>query len=403
MIEGRHQQHSTYSASSSHRWSPPNGCPASAIMTKLAPPKPSSPAAAEGTQAHELLEKTFKGEPINSADYPAKAHEGVKIAVDFAESLIGSDTHIFVEEKWTWRLVDWLPYEDEIYGYADAVIYDPADGRLDVIDYKHGVHYIKAAENNRQLMQYAVSVAQHIDFIGEIHVHIVQPFGFDGISVKSWQVSPEALAKYAREVEAAIELNGIYHLTGSLEGLTFRPSPNNCHWCAGFASCGAAQKAALKGQWSDAPEPPEMAAALAHADYMEAWIKETRSLGLSMAMDGIDLPGLKLVAKETRRRFIADPKEVCNKLWELGRVSPAEVMPPELVSPAQAEKLLKEKLAGRGAKPKEIKKAIEDIAFLMGKPESSGFDLVPVTDRRPAANPRVKLFGEIKLPATKET
>jgi hypothetical protein len=424
--DGRHEQHSTYSASSAHRWSRPDGCPASAILAKLAPPKPSSPAALEGTQAHDLLEKRLKSEPVVVGDWPAKAWEGVSHAVDLVNKLSTPETQIWVEEKLSWPVVDWLPPEDEVYGFGDAVLWTPYDdgnnGRLDIVDYKNGVHPVDP-EGNRQLLQYTHSALSTLPFFAyslDVHVHIVQPNRYDGAEpVQSWEVPPEALAQYEAEARAAIESNAIYHLTGSLDGLTYRPSAENCHWCPGFGSCEAAKAEATKHMRgydgahcirashvaSTTLKNEELPDLLIHADYLEVWVKEIRALAFDRAKNGASIPGWKLVQKGGKRFFTAPEKEVLAKLYSLARVAYEEAMPRTLVSPAQAEKLVRAKLKGLGHADKDIKKSVEKLAFLTDKTASENLDLVEVSDKRPAVDARQKFFGAEppKLPSLNES
>lgn len=398
--DGRHDEHSTYSASSSYRWSAPDGCPASAILTKLAPPKPSSDAANEGTQAHELIEKTLKGEPFDPAAYPEKAHEGAEIALDFIRSHIPhSAVGVWIEHKCTWHIADWLPAQDEVYGYPDAIVFDPSVNRLDLFDYKHGVWPV-SAENNRQLLQGVVSAVDTLNIYPmglDVYVHIIQPFGFDDEPIKSWHVTQEAWDRHTSETLAAIEANAAYHLAGDIDGLTYRPSAKNCHWCAGFATCPAVRRAAKPKQLDPenlpALTPENVAEALKDAEFLKVWIKEIEALAFDMAKNGVDLPGLKLVQKRGKRIFVAQETEVLNKLWTLARVARDDAMPRSLVSPAQAEKLIKDKLKSLGHDNPAIKKKLDELAFLMDKPGSSNLDLVSIDDPRPAVDARQKFFG----------
>ena len=391
---GRHDEHSTYSASSAERWSRPEGCPASAILTKLRGPTPSSDAAEKGTRAHALLESMIKGDMTDLGAHDVDTQKCVAFAFDIITEMC-RDSESWSERKWSLPVCEWLPEEDRVYGYSDFTRYRYADKRLDVLDYQHGVHVVEP--NTAQLMQYAKSTLYELQDSGrdaeEIWLHIIQPNGYDSKPFKSYKTSKEELQAWEDDAVRAIESNAAYHFTGDTEGLIYRPCARNCHWCKGMPLCEAAADGARAAALpANQYGIPSIAAALDHADFMEVWIKEVRAIGLELAKGGAQIARRKLVAGTKQRQFIAEPGDVVLTLWELARVPAEDAQPRSLISPAQAEKLIRQKLKGD-----DLAKGLVRLAELVDKPTSDVLKLVPATDKGEPVDPRFKFFGSTPL------
>jgi hypothetical protein len=228
-------------------------------------------------------------------------------------------------------------------------------------------------------------------FPREVWAHTIQPNGYDNEPFKSHKYEPGELELYVTEAEAAINANAIYHFTGEIDRLTYRPSAKNCHWCAGFPLCNAAREAAISFPTSTGPYgPDELAAALRKAEFLETWIKEIKALALDTAKSGVDVPGRKLVQKVGHRKFTGEHEKVAAKLFDIAYISYDECMPRSLISPSEAEKLIKAKLKGTTQKKTS---ALVQLEELVERPGSGNLDLVPLDDKRPAVDPRKQLFG----------
>ena len=115
---------------------------------------PSSPAAAEGTLAHELLAKRLyrKNALRDVKDREMAEH------VEWAARLIKAEGPLFSVEKTMWLTLD-------CWGTPDAVVYDRDTGRLSILDLKYGRSPVQARDNP-QLAIYAVAVAQTLGMLG---------------------------------------------------------------------------------------------------------------------------------------------------------------------------------------------------------------------------------------------
>ena len=103
---------------------------------------------------------------------------------------------------------------------------------------------------------------------------------------------------------------------------------------------------------------------LGNADILEGWISDLRALAMQTMEAGAKIPGYKLVAKRSVRKW-TDESVAAKALVELG-VLPYK--PQEIVSPAQAEKLLK-----------PLKKPLPDLVTQV----SSGNTFASESDPRP--------------------
>lgn len=152
-------KHAVLSASSSHRWL---ACPPSAILCAKEKDKPSE-FAVQGTDAHTLCEhklKTALGQrskdPVGDltffdeemADCTDMYAQYVMEQLSAAKERC-SDPIVLIEQHLDFS--QWVP---DGFGTGDCVIV--ADETLTVIDFKYGVGILVDAENNPQMMCYAL-------------------------------------------------------------------------------------------------------------------------------------------------------------------------------------------------------------------------------------------------------
>ena len=120
---------------------------------------------------------------------------------------------------------------------------------------------------------------------------------------------------------------------------------------------------AVKVQLENLPAET-IGAYLGNADLLEDWIKDLRALAMTMMEGGAKVPGYKLVAKRSVRKWLDEGK--ANKALAAMGIDPVKL---ELVSPAQAEKLLK---PSKQALPDDLVASV-----------SSGTTFAPESDPRP--------------------
>jgi len=342
-------------------------CPASVALCAKMPPKPSSKYADEGTLLHnaiaEILEKDMDAHDIIGFKY-----KELVVTEELLENKIipalqclddidpDCEMRISVESE-----VDFGDYLPGVFGSADVI------GKLKrsakVIDWKFGSGVIVEAEENHQGMFYAAAAMRTaktkwaFEDVDEVEIIIVQP-----PEMRRWVTTPQRIAEFEMQLSLAVK-------EASRKDATIK-SGSHCRWCAAKPTCplmtGAVDRAtqlALKDL-----NPEMIAIYLKKADVLEQWVADLRSLAHQMVESDVRVPGFKLVAKRAMRQWI-DEQQAENVLMDLTG-NHNELFTTKLISPAQAEKLLKKE---KKELPKEIVVAI-----------SSGSTLVEDSDPRPA-------------------
>ena len=406
--------HSHLGASSADRWM---SCPAS-VKASEGIPDNGSVFAAEGTAAHHLAELVlarFKGMRNVLADPDAAAADYVGNFIHVFEhagkKLVGMTpdeeppiTFPLAPEPRTFEVTEEMADHVQVYlNYLRIFTHseDPAcvewdyeirfslthlhpgmfgtgdfravaHGLLTIVDLKYGKGVVVGAIDNAQLLYYALGAyealpAEQKRKVKRIRMAIVQPRTAD--PVRSWEIDLEDLLLWS---------NDLIMLAQSTE------SPNapfkagdHCMFCRAKPICETARREALRiaqadfmaepGTIPDVQEaasmtPETLAKILSEADYLEGWINSVRQYAHERAVAGVEVPGMKLVAKRPMRRW-KDPEGAETEL--AGLIDP---WVKKLVSPAQAEKLL-------GSKRKNL---IDGLWHSI----SSGTVLVPLSDKR---------------------
>jgi hypothetical protein len=242
-----------------------------------------------------------------------------------------------------------------VFGSTDLV--GRIGDRALVLDWKFGDGVVVDAEENAQLMFYAAAAMRTealswaFDGATEIECVIVQP-----PMIKRWVTTPERIATFERELVRAVKI-------ASREDAPLAQG-EHCRWCAAKPICpqmtGAVDRA-IKQQIVNL-DVDTLAQHLHTADLLEGWIKDLRALAFGLLEQGATVPGFKLVQKQARRQWVDE----ANAAKVLGE----DFIEPVLLSPAQAEKLLKKR---KLALPDDLVVSV-----------SSGTTLAPVDDPRPA-------------------
>ncbi len=154
--------HASLSASASHRWL---ACPPSALLCAELPDT-TSDYAKEGTCAHELAEYKVKKllgidveDPTENLDYFDQ--EMADCTDDYAQYIAEQIAKYGSPEVMVEQRLDFSRYVPDGFGTGDCVIV--ADEVLTVVDYKHGKGVEVSAENNSQMMLYALGALELFD------------------------------------------------------------------------------------------------------------------------------------------------------------------------------------------------------------------------------------------------
>lgn len=353
--------HAKLSPSSAHRWM---RCPNSAVMAELYP-STTSVYAEEGTRAHEQAEAALRAGTVPEDEDVAKY-------VEYVRSIPGSP---LVEQKLS---IASITLEEGATGTADAVVV--GDRTLWVVDLKFGRGERVDAPRNPQLMAYGLAALREYAFVDEfdkVVLVIVQP-RLNHLS--EWETTPQELEAFGKEAMEAARLCGeaqVFHAeAGGFRPDLFEPGPKQCRWCTGKAHCPALEatvRRAVAAEFEDLDKPvavfpissDRIAELLGMVDLVEDWCRAIRARAESDLLSGVELKGWKLVEGRRGARKWADAAKAVDVLYPLLGM---DTYTRELVSPAQAEKLVPDKALLAGL-----------VVQAEGKPT-----VVPETDNRPA-------------------
>lgn len=367
--------HALLSASAAHRWM---NCPPSARLTEAIADTISS-YAAEGSLAHKIGELILKNY-LSGNDFPdewarVRAHElfydgmidEVSVYTDyvieqFNEAVKATgDPLIFLETK-----LDFSAYVPFGYGTGDCIII--ADGQMEIIDLKFGKGVEVSAVNNPQLMLYALGAYEQLGFIYDIRTikTTIAQVRLDHIS--SSIISTEMLLDWAENtVKPVAKL--------AFEGKGEQKPGEWCKFCKIKADCQARADqnlAFIEANKGKRITIARLADILTQADEIMSWISDIKEHALNKALEGVEIPGFKLVEGRSNRQ-ITDEESLAQIL--LQHISdPQKIYKPRALETITAlEKLFGKKRFAELAKDYVIKPP--------GKPT-----LVPISDKRPALN-----------------
>lgn len=374
--------HALLSASSSERWLK---CTPSARATEHIKDT-TSVYAQEGTLAHELGElelryqlkeiikttynkelKKLQGDDLYAEDMPEEVEKYTSFVFErFAEAKgHTTDALVLLEQK-----LDFSKYVPKGFGTGDCIII--ADNVLEIIDLKYGKGVEVYAENNTQMMLYALGALEAYSFIydiSKVRMSIAQP-RLDNFS--TWEMSVEDLEKWVIETlvpNAALAWEG----TGDFKAGDW------CKWCKIKQNCKARSEFMLEIAESYELKDPnllsveEIAEILKRADEIQGWAKDVQDYALEQARDyNINFPGWKLVEGRSNRKY-TDEGFVHESLINAGYTEEQILKEPELLGITAMEKLLGKK---------KFNSLLQDfIVKPPGKPT-----LTPDTDKRPELN-----------------
>lgn len=361
--------HAILSASSSHRWL---NCPPSARLCETYEDK-GSDYAAEGTDAHSLCEYKLRMALGMGAVDPSKHltwynEEMEDCANGYATYIMElveaaketcADPVVLIEQR-----VDFSRWVEQGFGTSDAIII--ADGTLRVIDYKHGLGVLVEADNNPQMMCYALGALELFDAIYDIDSVAMTVYQPRRQNISTFEMSKDDLYSWAEEVlkptaELAFAGDGNF-LCGEW-----------CGFCKAKHECRARAEANLLLAQYDFKLPPlledsEIEVILSRADQLVSWVNDIKEYALQQAISGKDWTGFKLVEGRSNRRY-TDEAAVTQAVTSAG-FDPYER---KLLGITAMQKLL-----GKSRFEELLSAYIEKP---QGKPT-----LVPESDKRPVMN-----------------
>ena len=376
MINHSERAHAVLSASGAEKWL---NCPPSARLEESYPDT-SSPYAKEGTLAHEIAEfkaRNYFIETLPKRTFTSKLNKFKKDELyqnemdEYTESYLEyikevamkypSKPYIALEKK-----IDFSKYVPDGYGTCDCILIHGND--MHIIDFKYGKGVPVSAENNSQLMLYALGALEAYSMLYQIetvHLSISQP-RIDNISC--FEISAANLLSWAvGEVEPKAKL--------AYDGIGDFKAGEHCRFCKAQAQCRAKAESIIS--MFPVKEDPalltddEIGLILAKAKELVSWSNAVEDYALNAILSGKEIQGWKAVEGRSVRVF-SDADKAFEKIVESG--TPEEMLyERKPLSLSQIEKLLGKK---------EFESIVSSFVIKpQGKPT-----LAPSDDKRPVFN-----------------
>ena len=390
-------KHAKLSASGAELWL---NCPGSVHMAELFP-ETTSPAAVEGTLAHELAQTMILSassgsdqlDPEREAEYRSEKdkvnafyseHKNLEGSFDGMKKILAPYVDYVIEEYqkikskdpaaelMTEQHVDFSDIVPGGFGTSDVVIIGAEI--CEVIDLKYGKGVPVSAINNPQIRLYTYGTMAAFDLsydFNKVKMVIYQP-RLD--SVTSEELSADDLRSWGKAVIAPAAKKALG------KKLTYKPGPwCKSHFCPAAGSCKARaaemhkfEEMMKKRKADDAVlSGNEMGKALAAAREYTTWAKDLENEALAMAQEGETVTGWKVVESTSKRKYKSE--EIVAATLEKAGYDPALIFEKKLLGITKMTQLVGKK---------EFKELLEDPGLVF-KPEGAP-TLAPESDKRPA-------------------
>ena len=372
-------KHAVLSASSSHRWL---NCSPSARLEQEFEDRETE-AAAEGTAAHALCEhklrralKMQSRKPISKYDCEEMDTHTDNYVQFVLETISQAKEHcadpiINIEQR-----LDFSCYVPHGFGTGDCIII--ADKTLHIIDFKYGQGVLVEAEQNPQMMLYALGALRIYDTLYDIEDVAMTIYQPRRENISTWTITVSNLLSWA-ENELVPKAKLAFDGKGE-----YMPGPW-CTFCKAAVKCRARAEEKLALAQYEFAQPPlltdaEIEEILGKLDDLTRWADEIKSYAQDAALNhGKQWHGYKVVEGRSVRKY-SDEEAVIEAANAAGY---HDIFRKTLLPITEMEKLMgkqefAEVLSGLIIKP-------------AGKPT-----LVPITDKRPAMTKANIDFNEIQ-------
>jgi hypothetical protein len=327
-------------------------CPASVRLSAQVPYQESGEAAKIGTAIHALAEHCYK-RALDPMKFVGKVYEGIAMTeenCDFARQHLVAIWAI--DEEFSYlggvEVEKFLPYQEspayKCGGTADVIGISKESRKLIIADLKTGRGYVDA--DSEQLKLYALAAMESGGLYQDID------------TVELWIIQPHhgEVRKHSMTTQELVDWEH-YVLTPAIENAlnpAFPPVPSDsaCQYCAAKTIC-PAQANMVEVVHSAPPvevlTEEQISVLLTKFDMVEDYIKAVRDHALKRMEKGAVIAGWQLAPKRALRSWTSE-EDARKQLLFLG-LTPDQITKTELITPAQADKLI----------PKALKDSIEPL------------------------------------------
>lgn len=372
-------------------------------MAKGLPERPATKDSASGTLTHAIVAEcantsvspgTFLGREMEADGFKFTVDEPRIARAQFALDIYAREPgEHFIEVALDTSPIVGVAGQK---GTADFAALQPEQRMITVLDLKDGQELVRAA-GNEQLLEYGAAAMHKYDLVEEwlyLRVGIIQPRHnmFDEVVY----TRDEVIDFISKDRPLSQLAYALYEDPSRLElGTHLTPGDKQCRWCPVRGNCpartrmvvdmfksvgGSAEKPVVIPHLDDAT----LAALFPLIGMMEKFCHDTRIEQRKRALSGRRLPGLKLVRGKKGDRYWKEPAKV-KALMDIA-LEPEQVEqmyePRTLLSPTQAEKLLKKDYAA-------LKPFVDQA--------SGGLQLVADSDKRPAVVASTDDFKKVEV------
>lgn len=372
------EKHATLSASSSQRWL---NCTPSALLEQLFPNKETN-AAAEGTAAHALCEHKLRRAMKMQSKKPTSKYQSDEMDaytdayVQFVMETLAEarqlceDPVLLMEQR-----LDFSEYVPGGFGTGDCVII--ADKLLHIIDFKYGQGVLVEAEQNPQMMLYALGALHAFGSLYDIETVSMTIYQPRRENISTWSLPAADLLDWARN-----ELVPKAKLAAEGKG-DFCPGPW-CIFCRAAVKCRARAENKLELLKYEFTPPvllsdDEIEEILGKLDDLTHWANEVMAYAQDAALNhGKQWRGYKVVEGRSNRKY-TDEDAVVAAAKAAGYT---DIFRRTLLPITEMEKLM----------GKQIFRTV--LGDLIEKPAGKP-TLVPTADKRPAMDLATMDFTQI--------
>lgn len=308
-------------------------------------------AAKIGTAIHALAEHCYKRD-LDPMKFVGKVYEGIQMTeenCDFAQQHLKAI--LAIEDDLGLGCVSvekFLPYIDrathKVGGTADVIGISKEKRKLIIADLKTGRGYVDAESDQLKLYSLAAmedgNLYQDID---KIELWIIQPHHGEN---RVFEMTTQELVDWEHYV--------LYPAIENALNPAFPPVPSDsaCQYCAAKTICPAQAnmvEVVVAAPPVEVLTEEQISVLLTKFDMVEDYIKAVRDHALKRMEKGAVIQGWQLTPKRALRSWTSED-EARKQLLFLG-LTPDQITKTELITPAQADKLI----------PKALKDSIEPL------------------------------------------